>query len=165
MQDVIELDLGSLKSVKKCAETILNKYSQINILINNAGVSVPTKLEMKTEDGFEINFGVNHLGHFLLTYLLIERLKASAPSKYNKSQLTMFYYECSLTPISPFSRVIIVSSRLHEQGILDWEAFEGIRNFELGKRGPNAAYCSSKLANVLFGMKLAHMLKVLYHLD
>ena len=78
----MELNLASLNSVRQCAEKILEKYSQINVLINNAGVSVPTKLNMKTEDGFEVNFGINHLGHFLLTSLLADRMKASAPSRY-----------------------------------------------------------------------------------
>ncbi len=55
---------------------------------------------------------------------------------------------------------MIVSSKLHEQGSMDWEAFEGTKDFEEGKRGPNAAYCSSKLANVLFGTKLAEKLQV-----
>jgi hypothetical protein len=55
---------------------------------------------------------------------------------------------------------VIVSSKLHEQGSMDWEAFEGTKDFEEGKRGPNAAYCSSKLANVLFGTKLAEKLQV-----
>lgn len=68
--------------MRQCAEKILEKYSQINILINNAGVSVPAKLDMKTDDGYEINFGINHLGHFLLTFLLVDRLRASAPSRY-----------------------------------------------------------------------------------
>lgn len=149
------MDLSSLESVRKCATILLEQYTQINILINNAGVSIPPKMGVKTAEGYEINFGVNHLGHFLLTNLLLERLKSSAPSRCVISVLTSF------TKVNwIFHRVVIVSSKLHEQGTMDWEAFEGTREFEGGKRGPNAAYCSSKLANVLFGMKLAEMLKV-----
>ena len=55
---------------------------------------------------------------------------------------------------------MIVSSKLHEQGVMDWDAFEGNKQFEGGKRGPNSAYCSSKLANVMFGVKLSEILKV-----
>lgn len=80
-QGVVELDLSSLESVKKCAANILEKYPQINILINNAGVSVPPAKGIKTIDGYEINFGVNHLGHFLLTNLLLDRIKESRPSR------------------------------------------------------------------------------------
>jgi hypothetical protein len=58
-----------------------------------------------------------------------------------------------------------VSSKLHEQGSIDWEVFEGTKEFEEGKRGPNAAYCSSKLANVLFGTKLAEKLQVSIFID
>lgn len=134
--DIVHLDLMSLESVRKCAETLLERYPQINILVLNAGVSMPPTQGVKTCDGFEVNFGVNHLGHFLLTNLLVERLKDSAPS-----------------------RIVIVSSKLHEQGVLDWEALEGSKVFETsGRRGPNAAYCTSKLANVLFGVKLAELL-------
>ena len=60
---------------------------------------------------------------------------------------------------------MIVSSKLHEQGSMDWEVFEGTKEFEEGKRGPNAAYCSSKLANVLFGTKLAEKLQVSIFID
>ena len=71
----------SLESVRKCADTLLERYPQINILVLNAGVSMPPTQGVKTCDGFEVNFGVNHLGHFLLTNLLVERLKDSAPSR------------------------------------------------------------------------------------
>ncbi len=77
------MDLSSLESVRKCAAILLERYDHINILINNAGVSIPTKMGIKTTEGYEINFGVNHLGHFLLTNLLVDRLIASAPSRYS----------------------------------------------------------------------------------
>lgn len=77
----MELDLSSLKSVEVFAEEIMRDFPQIHVLINNAGVSVPVANNEKTQDGFEIHFGVNHLSHFLLTNLLLEKLKESAPSR------------------------------------------------------------------------------------
>jgi len=134
---VEELDLASLESVRKCAASILEKYPHIDILINNAGVSVPPSKGLKTVEGYEINFGVNHLGHFLLTNLLLDRIKESSPS-----------------------RIVIVSSKLHEQGVLDLEVLEGIKPLPI-KQGRNSAYSNSKLANVHFGLKLAEKTKVL----
>ena len=86
-KDVVELDLSSLESVRRCANLLLERYTQINILVCNAGVSIPPKMGIKTTEGYEINFGVNHLGHFLLTKLLVDRLKASAPSRYHGVQI------------------------------------------------------------------------------
>ena len=80
--DVYHLDLSSLESVRKCAEEIKMKESKIDILINNAGVmNTP---DWKTKEGFEMQFGTNHLGHFLLTELLMPLLKNSAePRDFN----------------------------------------------------------------------------------
>jgi NAD(P)-dependent dehydrogenase (short-subunit alcohol dehydrogenase family) len=75
------LDLESLESVRRFAKEVLKDFPKINVLINNAGLSVPVSQSRKTKDGYEINFGVNHLGHFLLTNLLLPRLKESAPSR------------------------------------------------------------------------------------
>lgn len=77
----MELDLSSLKSVRNFATQILNDFPKIHVLINNAGVYVPLKEHAFTENRFEIHFGINHLGHFLLTYLLLDKLKESAPSR------------------------------------------------------------------------------------
>lgn len=77
----IHLDLASFQSIRKFSQEILNKYSKIDVLINNAGVSFPLTNSQRTKEGFEMNFGVNHLGHFLLTELLKERLIESAPSR------------------------------------------------------------------------------------
>ncbi|CAG7716512.1 unnamed protein product [Allacma fusca] len=77
----MELDLSSLESVRRFCKNFNEKFQKIDILINNAGVFVPLKKRMKSNDGYEINFGVNHLGHFLLTNLLLDKLRAAAPSR------------------------------------------------------------------------------------
>lgn len=84
----MELDLASLKSVKQFAEEFKSKYDKLDILVNNAGVAFPPEDRQKTADGFEIHMGVNHLGHFLLTNLLLQPLKRAAPSRYRNSILT-----------------------------------------------------------------------------
>ncbi|GFR02942.1 hypothetical protein TNCT_257581 [Trichonephila clavata] len=73
------LDLASFSSIRQFVKEIQRSEPQINILINNAGVAVCPK--SKTADGFELQFGVNHLGHFLLTNLLLDKIKASAPAR------------------------------------------------------------------------------------
>ena len=73
--EVEQLDLASLKSVRECARRLATQLNKIDILINNAGVICP---ESKTEDGFEMQFGTNLLGHFLLTELLVPLLKNSS---------------------------------------------------------------------------------------
>lgn len=90
------LNLASTASIREFADDILKTEDRIDILLLNAGVMIPPYQE--TEDGFELQFGVNHLGHFLLTYLLLDRIKASAPS-----------------------RVVAVSSVVHRFGNLDFD--------------------------------------------
>ncbi|XP_046675800.1 retinol dehydrogenase 11-like [Homalodisca vitripennis] len=126
----MEVDLTSLKSVKLFAEEVLKDFPQIHALINNAGVSIPVTKQQKTQDGFEIHFGVNHLSHFLLTNLLLDRLKKSAPS-----------------------RVVIVSSTLHQNGVIDFDNLNGEKGFTGKVRNPG--YCNSKLANVYHCEELA----------
>merc|ERR1712227_346580 len=76
---VHKLDLAALASVRECAEQLGNSPEKIDILINNAGIMACPK--MKTKDGFEMQFGTNHLGHFLLTNLLMPQLKKAAPER------------------------------------------------------------------------------------
>ena len=70
---VVKCDLASLDSVRECAEEIKLRYTRLDLLINNAGVADMT--EQRTEDGFELQIGVNHFGHFLLTELLLPLMK------------------------------------------------------------------------------------------
>ncbi|XP_022205185.1 retinol dehydrogenase 11 [Nilaparvata lugens] len=126
------LDLASLKSVTRFAGNVLRDFPRIHTLINNAGVNVPVSKGEKTEDGFEIHFGVNHLGHFHLTNLLLETVINSAPS-----------------------RIVIVSSLLHERGTIDFDNLNGEKGF-VG--GMNPAYCNSKLANAYYCVELAKRL-------
>ena len=97
--DVIKLDLASLTSVRECAHTLLEKEDKIDILINNAAVMACP--ELKTEDGFEMQMGTNHFGHFLLTELLQPLLRKS-----------------SATGFSP--RIVLVSSMAHEGAMWPW---------------------------------------------
>lgn len=78
----MELDLASLESVRKFAREFKNKYEKLDILVNNAGLMISPDKRLKTKDGFEMHFGVNHLGHFLLTNLLLDPLKNAAPSRF-----------------------------------------------------------------------------------
>ncbi|XP_061621715.1 retinol dehydrogenase 13 isoform X2 [Phyllopteryx taeniolatus] len=107
---VMKLDLASLKSVRELASQVINSEERLDILINNAGIMMCPK--WKTEDGFEMQFGVNHLGHFLLTNLLLSMLKSSAPS-----------------------RIVIVSSRAHEKGtgVNTYCLHPGVASTELGR--------------------------------
>ncbi len=126
---VKELDLGSLQSVRDFCTDILKTEPRVDILINNAGIyQCPFA---KTEEGHEMQFGVNHLGHFLLTNILLDKLKDSAPS-----------------------RIIIVSSGLHALAHLDFDNL----NAEKGYNKRNA-YNVSKLANNLFARELSRRLE------
>jgi NAD(P)-dependent dehydrogenase (short-subunit alcohol dehydrogenase family) len=125
-----DLDLASLASVREFAAWFLDEHERIDVLVNNAGLIVDERRE--TADGFEMMFGVNHLGHFLLTDLLRDRLVASAPA-----------------------RVVVLSSVAHRWAPkgLDRSDLQSTRGF---KGAP--AYGRSKLANVLFARELARQL-------
>ncbi|XP_071832275.1 retinol dehydrogenase 13-like isoform X2 [Apostichopus japonicus] len=123
------LDLASLKSVRSFAERINSEEDKVHVLINNAGIMrCPF---WKTEDGFEMQFGVNHLGHFLLTNLLRAKLQSSSPS-----------------------RIINVSSIAHERGKIDFENLNSEKDYQTAE-----AYANSKLANVLFNRELSKELQ------
>ncbi|XP_048218172.1 retinol dehydrogenase 12 isoform X1 [Perognathus longimembris pacificus] len=126
---VRKLDLSDTKSIRAFAEGFLAEEKQLHILINNAGIMMcPLS---KTADGFETHLGVNHLGHFLLTYLLVERLKESAPA-----------------------RVVNLSSVAHLIGKIHFQDLHCEKYYSKG-----LAYCHSKLANVLFTRELAKKLQ------
>ncbi len=121
----IATDLSSLKAVRAAAAEFRQRYSRLDVLLNNAGVS-PSK-RRESVDGFEYTFALNHLGHFLLTNLLLDMLVASAPS-----------------------RIVSVSSSIYKQAKLDFEDLQLRRGFSAMK-----AYANSKLANLLFTVELA----------
>lgn len=126
---VHRLDLASLASVRDCAQNILTSEPQIHILVNNAGImACPKGL---TEDGFEMQFGVNHLGHFLFTCLLLPRIRSSAPS-----------------------RIVTVSSFTHVGGSINFEDLMWENSYN-----PSLAYTRSKLANVIFSKELGDRLQ------
>lgn len=124
------LDLADLDSVKKFSEKFQKDYHKLDILVNNAGISSLPNRSL-TKDGFEAHMGVNHLGHFYLTNLLVKSLKASKSS-----------------------RVINVSSRMHYTTNMSWD------DMMLDKKyNPRIAYAQSKLANVMFIKELQRRLK------
>jgi NAD(P)-dependent dehydrogenase (short-subunit alcohol dehydrogenase family) len=126
----VQLDLASLDSVRKFAAKILEEEPRIDILINNAGVmAIPNRT--LTQDGFEMQFGTNHLGHFLLTNLLLDRIKEA-----------------------PSARIVSVSSKASEQGRLDLSDLNSEKSYSEWY-----AYGASKLANVLFTRSLAKRLQ------
>lgn len=115
------LDLASLESVRSFADATA-EYGSIDLLINNAGVMAISRQE--TDDGFETQFGVNHLGHFALTGLVFDRLAADG-------------------------RIVTVASEAHRMGELDFEDLHGKDDY-----GKWSAYGQSKLANLLFAYEL-----------
>jgi retinol dehydrogenase 12 len=126
----LSLDLGDLSSVRACAAQFLALDVPLHVLLNNAGLAGSRGL---TQDGFERTFGVNHLGHFLLTELLLERIVRSAPS-----------------------RIVNVSSKAHynARGI-DWSLLQQPTRSRIGMR----EYEVSKLCNVLHAAELAERLR------
>ncbi|XP_044062681.1 retinol dehydrogenase 13 isoform X2 [Siniperca chuatsi] len=124
------LDLASVYSVRQFAKDFLDSEDRLDILINNAGVMMCPR--WLTEDGFETQLAVNHLGHFLLTNLLLPKLKSSAPS-----------------------RVVTVSSIAHRGGHIDFDDLF----FSRRPYSSLESYRQSKLANVLFSRELARRLR------
>ncbi|KAG5676985.1 hypothetical protein PVAND_006776 [Polypedilum vanderplanki] len=125
----MQLDLASLESVRKFSQRFHERENQLHILINNAGVMACPRME--TKDGFELQIGTNHLGHFLLTHLLLDLLKSVSSS-----------------------RIINVSSAAHKFGGVSKKDFMSQKNYNRW-----FAYGQSKLANILFTRELAKRLK------
>ncbi|XP_027860890.1 retinol dehydrogenase 12-like [Xiphophorus couchianus] len=124
-----KLDLSDTKSIRAFAQIINKEEKQVNILINNAGIMMCPY--SKTVDGFEMQFGVNHLGHVLLTYLLLDLIKCSAPA-----------------------RIVVVASVAHTWTGLRLDDINSETSYDAMK-----AYGQSKLANVLFVRSLAKRLQ------
>jgi NAD(P)-dependent dehydrogenase (short-subunit alcohol dehydrogenase family) len=133
--EIMELDLASLASVRRFAEAFLAKHNRLDGLVNNAGVMHTP--EGRTEDGLETQFGINYVGHFLLTELLLDTLKASAPA-----------------------RIVNVSSVAHAgmQGIYGEIVFDDL-NFDKREYHAGQAYANSKLAMVLHTLDLSRRLE------
>lgn len=127
--EIMSLDLSSFDSIRQFAEEFRARYDALDVLINNAGV-YPSRIQ-KTSEGFEAQFGVNYLGHFLLTNLLLEQLQKS-----------------------PAARVVHVSSMMHWLGRIDFSNFRGEKPYRAFP-----AYAQSKLANILFSNELARRME------
>lgn len=132
--DVMELNLSALPSVRAFATLLQSRYARLDGLVNNAGVMRTP--EGRTKDGFETNFGVNYLGHFLLTKLLTDLLKASAPS-----------------------RIVNVSSSYHEDamGRVGAINFDDL-NYHRRPYDTWEAYAQSKLASLMHARELSRRL-------
>jgi NAD(P)-dependent dehydrogenase (short-subunit alcohol dehydrogenase family) len=128
---VVSLDLADLASVRKAADEVRTRWERLDVLVNNAGGTWSARRE--TAQGFEHTFGVNHLGPFYLTNLLLDRLRAGAPS-----------------------RVINLTSVGHHAARrgMHFDDLQSERHYEAME-----AYCRSKLANVLFTRQLAKRLE------
>jgi NAD(P)-dependent dehydrogenase (short-subunit alcohol dehydrogenase family) len=124
--EFIELDLGSFDSIHKCAKFIREKYPKFDCLINNAGVA--SREEKLTHENIEQHTGINHLGHFLLTNLLLKEIKENN------------------------SRVVVVSSKLFEKAKIDFDNF-GLIVTESKSKKPDY-YANSKLMNFYFAKEL-----------
>ena len=123
---VHQLDLASLDSVRECTAQLRKSLEKIDILINNAGVA--TCPEWRTVEGSELQFGTNHVGHFLLTNELLPLLRKAGKA-----------------------RVVVVSSSAHAMGTMDFEDL----NWRTRPYDSMGAYGQSKLANILFAKELA----------
>lgn len=120
-----ELDLASLASVEHFARRMADGHATLDILVNNAGVMSPPR-RRTTADGFELQFGTNHLGHFALTGRLLPLLRAAASA-----------------------RVVTVSSNMHRMGRINFRDLQSRKRYR-----PATAYAQSKLANLMFAFEL-----------
>jgi NAD(P)-dependent dehydrogenase (short-subunit alcohol dehydrogenase family) len=127
---IVELDLGSLASIHKAAEQI-NQEPRLDVLINNAGIMVPPL--QYTEDGFESQFGVNHLGPFALTSLLLDKIRATANA-----------------------RIVSTASVAHRRGKINFGDIDAKKSYNALTR-----YGQSKIANLYFGYELQRRLSAI----
>lgn len=118
------LDLASLESVKQFAGDIISKHKQLHLLINNAGVMIPPP--SKTVEGYELQFGVNFIGHFVLTGLLYDLLNST-----------------------PGSRIVTLSSMAYLRGVIDFDNLKSEKDYD-----PMREYRQSKLADLMFAIEL-----------
>lgn len=125
----MRLDLASLASVRAFAAELATRMPRVDVLLENAGVS--TGVRSLSEDGYELDFAVNHLGHFLLAELLMPLLRAAAPA-----------------------RIVVLSSSIHSSAKLDFDDLQGERSWSA-----MGAYGRSKLANMLFVRELARRIE------
>ncbi len=127
--DLLDLDLADLASVRSAAAAVADRYGRLDLLINNAGVMAPPRT--LTRDGFELQFGTNHLGHFVFTLLLLPLLRQS-----------------------PGGRVVHVTSGAQYFGRIDFDDLQGERHYDRWR-----AYGQSKLANVMTAVELQRRLQ------
>ena len=126
--DLVQIDLSDLSSVRKGADEIRAHANSIDGLVNNAGIMMTP--QEKTVDGFDLQMGANHLGHFLLTGLLLDKVEAAN------------------------GRIVVLSSIAHKGGALDLDDFMSDRKYS-----PTRAYTQSKLANLMFAFELDRRLQ------
>lgn len=127
--DLLVADLSAQTQIRQLAAEFKQRYDRLDILVNNAGVIPQTRQE--TKDGYELQFAVNHLAYFLLTNLLLDLLKASAPA-----------------------RIVNVSSQVHAWAKLNFADLQNAQGYD-----PTGVYGQTKLMNVLFTYELARRLE------
>jgi len=130
--DLLQVDLSDLNSVKQFAVEFKSKYDKLDVLINNAGVMMPVQ-RFETKQGFEGQFGTNHLGHFVLTNELFNLIEKT-----------------------PNSRIVTLSSLVAKMkgGNIYWDDLQFVKSYDKMN-----SYAQSKLANMMFGLELHKMLK------
>lgn len=131
--EAISLDLADLNAVQQCAATFKENHKELHLLINNAGVMLPPA--SKTVQGYELQFGVNYIGHFALTAYLYPLLLAT-----------------------PGARIITLSSMAYLHGTIDFGNLKSERDYE-----PMREYCQSKLADIMFSVTLQEKITAMGH--
>jgi NAD(P)-dependent dehydrogenase (short-subunit alcohol dehydrogenase family) len=131
--ELIGLDLARLSSVRRCAEEFAERFDQLNVLVNNAGIALTRGLRQETHDGLEMQFGVNHVGHFVLTNALLPLMRKSTPA-----------------------RIVNLSSAgyLMAPDGLNFDDLQSAENYS-----GFSCYGHSKLANIYFTTELARRLE------